>query len=37
MITLAFEKDSALAPFLGEFTNKEFEKGLDKIMKNSGF
>lgn len=37
MITLAFEKDSALAPFIGEFTDKEFEKGLEQIMKDSGF
>lgn len=37
MITLAFEKDSALAPFIGEFTDKEFEKGLEKIMNETGF
>lgn len=37
MITVAFEKDSALAPFIAEFTEAEYETGLEKIVKESGF
>ena len=37
MINTEFAKDSQLAPFIGEFLDKDIHKGLDNILKSSGF